>query len=230
MVFIREAFEALHHGQQDVLGDADLELVHHPQPEFGTLVLFDPHAQHQLGTIGHKAERDVDHRVANQPLVADFASDGIKENQQIDPIQWPPLPGRHLIDNGIGDRADQAAEACHAVDLAQMLGDLRVAHALSGDRDNLVIETRKPTLVLGYELWIETAGPVARNFAIDLASARGNRLAPVPAKHLHNSTQMRKNAAIVTIGAGASSTRGYYMAINVCGADPVIPIRRNHKD
>ena len=40
---LRPPLQAIDHSQQDVLDAAVLQLVHHPQPEFGALVLLDPH-------------------------------------------------------------------------------------------------------------------------------------------------------------------------------------------
>jgi hypothetical protein len=40
-------------------------------------------------------------------LVADLDPNGIKENKRIDRIQRTLLPGGDLIEDGIGDRADQ---------------------------------------------------------------------------------------------------------------------------
>jgi hypothetical protein len=36
------ALQPVDHGDQDVLGAAMLQLIHHPQPELGALVLLDP--------------------------------------------------------------------------------------------------------------------------------------------------------------------------------------------
>jgi hypothetical protein len=53
-----------------VLDDAPvLQLVHHPQPEFGALGLLDPDAQNLLGAVRQDAERDIDGLVPDKALV-----------------------------------------------------------------------------------------------------------------------------------------------------------------
>ncbi|EZP68319.1 hypothetical protein BV97_05637 [Novosphingobium resinovorum] len=50
-----KALQAVYDGQHDVLNTAVPQLVHHPQPEFGALVLLDPQAQDDLAAIGTHA-------------------------------------------------------------------------------------------------------------------------------------------------------------------------------
>lgn len=102
-----EPFEPVDHGQQDILNAAVLEFVHHPQPEFGTLVLLDPHAQHHLGAAGNNTECNVNSLVANNAFIADLHANGIKENNRIDWIERTLLPSIDLFENRVGDRADQ---------------------------------------------------------------------------------------------------------------------------
>src|SRR3954469_13811009 len=45
--------------------------------------------------------------VADQSLVADLHPQRVKEDQGIDRLERAGLPGRDLVQNGIGDRADQ---------------------------------------------------------------------------------------------------------------------------
>ena len=46
-------------------------------------------------------------------------------------------------------------------------------------RDNLVVETREPALILGDQLRIEFALTVARHLDLDLAGVGGNRLSAI---------------------------------------------------
>ena len=45
---IWKALKAINHSKQNVFNAAILELVHDIEPEFGTLILLDPHAQNLL--------------------------------------------------------------------------------------------------------------------------------------------------------------------------------------
>src|SRR5438045_8821851 len=55
------------------------------------------------------------------------------------------------------------------VEIAQMANNLTRAHAARVHRDDLVIETRKPALVLGDQLRIEAGLAVAWHLQLDLA-------------------------------------------------------------
>jgi hypothetical protein len=57
-----------------------------------------------------------------------------------------------------------------------MADDLPRAHAAGVHRDDLVVETRKPPLVLGDQLRIKTRLAVAWNLQLDLPSIGDDRL------------------------------------------------------
>src|SRR5206468_11715796 len=114
-----ETFQAVDHGDQQVFDAAVFQLVHDPQPEFGTLVLLQPKPQDFLGAVGAHAERDVDGLVAHQALVADLDPQRVKENQRIDRLQRAGLPGRDLLQHRVSDRADQVGRDVDAIELAQ---------------------------------------------------------------------------------------------------------------
>jgi hypothetical protein len=89
---------------------------------------------------------------ANQAYVADLDPEGVKENQRIDRLQRPGLPGGDLLQHRIRHRADQVRRHVDAIELAQVPDDLARAHAARVHRDDLVIEAGKPPLVFGDEL------------------------------------------------------------------------------
>ena len=82
-------FQAIDDGDQDVLGAAVLDLVHHPQPELGALGLLDPKAQHFLVAGGAHADRQVHGLVLDQPLVADLDPQRIEEHDRVAWLQRP---------------------------------------------------------------------------------------------------------------------------------------------
>ena len=171
-----KALQAVDDGDQHVLDAAVLQLVHDAQPELGALVLLEPQAQDLLGAVGAHAERDVDRLVADQPFVADLDPQGIEENQRVDRFQRARLPGGDLLQHRVGDRADQIGRDLDAVEIAQMADDLAGAHAAGVHRDDLVVEPRKPALVLGDQLRIEAGLAVARHLQLDLAGVGDDRL------------------------------------------------------
>lgn len=51
---------------------AQLQVVHHPQPELGHLGLLDPEARHVTCAVAAHAQRQVDRLVAHHAFVADL--------------------------------------------------------------------------------------------------------------------------------------------------------------
>ena len=125
---------------------------------------------------GADAERDIDRLVADRPLVAHLDPDRIEEDQRIEGFQRPVLPVRHLVQDGVGDGADQVGRDVDPVELTQMPLDLADAHAAGVHRDDLLVEAGKPPLVLGDQLRIEGRQPIPRNLEVDLAGLGQHRL------------------------------------------------------
>jgi hypothetical protein len=113
-----KAFEAVNDGNQDVLDAAIFQLIHDAQPEFGAFVLLEPQAEDFLGAVSTYAEREMHRLVANQPFIADFDPQRVKENQRINRLQRPRLPGRDLLHHGIGNGADQIRRDLDALEIA----------------------------------------------------------------------------------------------------------------
>ena len=176
MIASGKALQAVDDGDQHILDAAVLQLVHHPQPELGALVLLEPQAQDLLGAVGAHPERDMDRLVADQSFVADLDPQGIEEDQGIGRLQRARLPGGDLLQHRVGDRADQIGRDLDAVEIAQMADDLAGAHAAGVHRDDLLVEPWKAALVLGDQLRIETGLAVARNLQLDLPGIGDNRL------------------------------------------------------
>ena len=121
----------------------------------------------------------MDGLVADQALVADLDPQRVEEDQRIDRLQRPGLPGGDLLQHGIRHRADQVGRDLDAVELAQVPDDLAGAHAARVHRHDLVVEAGKAALVLGDQLRIEARLPVARHLQLDLAGVGRHRLAAI---------------------------------------------------
>src|SRR3546814_18110599 len=65
------------------------------------------------------------------------------------------------------------------VQIAQVPADLTRAHAPSVRRHDLIIKPRKTALILGNQLRVEAAMPVAGHVDLELAGVRRHRLAAV---------------------------------------------------
>jgi site-specific DNA recombinase len=176
---LREALQPVDHCQEHVLHAAVAEFVHHPQPELGALVLLEPKSKDFLGAVGANPERDVDRLVADQPLVADFHPQGIEEDQRVDWLKRPSLPGGDLVQHGIGDGADQVRRDLDAVELQQVTGDLAGTHASGVHRHDLLVEAGEAPLVFGDQHWVEAALAVPRHLQPDPASVGDHALAAI---------------------------------------------------
>ena len=158
-----KTLQAIHDGDQNVLGAAGLELVDDAQPEFGALGLFDPDAENLLSAVRQHAERDVDCLVAHKAFVADLDPNGIEEHQRVAQVERPVLPLRNLVQHRVSDRRDQVRRNLDAIEFLEMAADLPNRHPARIHRDDLVVEIRKPALVLGNQLGVEGAGPIPRH-------------------------------------------------------------------
>ncbi|MGY4311252.1 hypothetical protein ACVWW1_000555 [Bradyrhizobium sp. JR3.5] len=102
-----KALEAVDHGNQDVVDATQLELVDDLEPVLGPFGLLDPEPEHILLAVRIELQGHIDGLVLHQALIADFDAQRVKESYRIDRFQRPALPLSHLIEDGIGDPADE---------------------------------------------------------------------------------------------------------------------------
>ena len=111
----------------------------------------------------------MDRLVADHALVADLDPDRVEEDQRVNRIERPLLPGGDFIEHGVRHRADQVGRHVDPVQLVQVPGDLAGAHAARVHRHDLVIEPGEAALVLGDQLRVEARLTVARHVDRQLA-------------------------------------------------------------
>jgi hypothetical protein len=85
---------SIHNREQDVLHPAVPELVHHPEPELGALVLLEPETQDFLAPVGAHAGRDVHSLVTDQAFVADLDPERVEEHQRLGALPQADSSGR----------------------------------------------------------------------------------------------------------------------------------------
>src|SRR3546814_5711269 len=101
--------------------------------------LFEPQAQNLFAAIGADAERDMEGLVADHAFIPDLDPDRVEEDQRINRVKRPLLPGGDLVEDRIGHRADQIGRDVDTVQIAQVPADLTRAHAPSVHRHDLKI-------------------------------------------------------------------------------------------
>jgi hypothetical protein len=140
-----------------------LSSVQHPEPEARPVGLLDPEPEHVLLPIAIDPQREVDGLVPHDPFVADLHPQRVEDHHGVDPIERPLLPRGHLVEHGVGDRADHRRGDLDLVELFQVALDLADAHSPRVEREHIGIELREPAHPLGHELRRERARAVPRN-------------------------------------------------------------------
>ena len=97
--------------------------------------MLDPEAEDLLLTVEPDAQGNIDGLVADHAFVADLDPQGVEENQRIEVLERPVLPFRHLVEDVLGDRADQLGRDVDAVDLVEMAADLPEAASAAAPRE-----------------------------------------------------------------------------------------------
>ena len=173
---VGEALEPVDNGEQEVVDTAVLELVHDPQPELGALGLLDPQAQDVLVPLAIESQGQVDGLVLDHALVADLDPQRVEEDHGISAASSGPiLPFPHLVQDGIGDPADQVGRDVDGIELACSL-DLPHRHAAGIQGDDLVVEAIQAGLTLGHDLRLEAAVAIARHIDLDRSILGQHRL------------------------------------------------------
>lgn len=111
--------------------------------------------------------------VADETLIADLDAQDVKEDQGLDRFKWASLPGGDIIENTVGDSADQIRRDVNA---AQMSDDLPNVHTAGIHGNDLFVETRKAPLIFGNELRIEARLPITGDLQIDAPTVGCDRL------------------------------------------------------
>src|SRR6202034_496572 len=164
-----KALEPVDHRNEDVIDAARLEFVDDFQPEFGAFALFDPQSENVFFAVRIERERDVDRLVLDQALVANLDPQGVKTHHRIDRVERPVLPLPHLVQDRVGDPADEIGRHVGGVKFGQVALDLPHRHAARIEAQYLFVEALEPGLPLGDQLRLETAGAIARHRYLDLA-------------------------------------------------------------
>jgi hypothetical protein len=126
-------------------------------------------AQNFFLAIGIESERDIDRLVLDEALIADLDPQGVQENDRVDGIERPVLPRANLVEDGVGDPADEIGRDVDAIKLGQAALDLAHRQAAGVQAQDLAVEPVEPGLAFGDKLRLEGSRPVARDRYLDLS-------------------------------------------------------------
>ena len=173
---LREALEAVHDRDKDVLNAPVAQIVQHLCPELGTLVGLEPQAQNVARAVRQNRQCDKDSLVRHRAVIADIDPDRVHEHHRIAGLKRAVLPRGDFLHHRLGDRRDQAGGRLEAVDFLDMPLNLTGGHAARIHADDLAVELGKSALILGDQQRVEGAVAVARDVQDDLAGVGRHRL------------------------------------------------------
>src|SRR5262249_27269236 len=104
----------------------------------------------------------------------------LASRERIDWIERAVLPVPNLVEDPVGDPADEGGRNVRSVEFGQVALDLPHRHAAGVEAQNLVVKAVEPCLALGDQLRLEAADPVARDRNRDLAILRQDRFRARP--------------------------------------------------
>ena len=105
--------EAVAAGDEDITNAPVLQFGQYVEPELCPFVLLDPEPQEFLVAAQVNAQGQVDRLVPYAAAITHLDEQGIQEQDRIDRVQRPRLPGQGLVGHGVGDPGDQFGRYGH---------------------------------------------------------------------------------------------------------------------
>src|SRR5579859_4301326 len=171
-----QAAEAVADEDAHVLDATVADLAEHLVPVLGALTTVpDPEPEDLPHPLDGDADDGVDRPVGDL-AVTDLDLDRIDEDHRVDLVEWPALPGDHLLDHPVGDPRDRVPRDLRAVHVGEVSGDLAGRQAFRGQRDHQLIDARQPALALLDDLRLERPLAISGDVDLDLADLGQHRL------------------------------------------------------
>ena len=141
---LRQPLEAVAADDQRVLEAAVSQLGQHRRPLLGALTArrAEPEAEHVAFAVEVDADRDVD-RPVRDLRAADLDHQAVDQQDRVERIERPALPGDHVVDDLVGDLRDRLPRDLGPVDLEQVLLDVAGRQALRVERDHVARRARR---------------------------------------------------------------------------------------
>ena len=166
---VLEPVQAVAAGDQDVADAAVAQVGGHAGPEPGPFPggrgiqrrFGQPDAQHVLFPVGVDAGREVGGLALHDVVVADLDHDRVQEDDGVNRIERPALPGPDLLQHGIGDAGDGLVRELGAIHLLKVMQDVADAHPVRIKADDHVVQAAgNPPGPLGHQPRLEVPRPV----------------------------------------------------------------------
>ena len=152
------------------------QVVEDLHPELRALGLLKPHPEHLALTVHGDRQRQVAGLALHRPAVADLEHERVKEQDRVKVIQRPLLPGLDVLEDRVGDPADQIPSDRHPVELAQVSLDIAGRQAPRIQRQDLLVKPLKAPLALSHQLRLKAPIPIPRRADLDRLMVRQQRL------------------------------------------------------
>ena len=161
---LHHAAQAVGAEQINIQNAPAFEIIQHVQPKFAALMLSDPHAQNVLPTVHSDAQNYIGRLGHITVILLDLVVDGVHEDEGIDGLQGPILPGVDLWHDFFTDLAHQFRRNLHVVQALDLLGNVPLAHAAGVQGQDLVLHALGVPVVFADDLRFVIALPVSGYF------------------------------------------------------------------
>jgi hypothetical protein len=148
----------------------------------GALTVLEPHPEHLTLAVERNRQREVAGFALHRAAVAGLEHECVEEDDRIDVIKRPGLPGPGVVHDRVCHPADQVAPDLDPVDLFQVRLDVAGRQAAAFQGEDLVVEALEPPLPLPHDLRLERPLPIARRLDSHLSVLGDQRLRrrPIP--------------------------------------------------
>ena len=192
-------FEAVDAADQHVADAALAELGQDLQPELRALGLLKPHPEHVTLALDGDAQREIAGAALHAPALANLQHQAVEEDHRIDVLQRPLLPRADVLDDRVGDAADQVVADLDAVELGQVRLDVTNAHPARVHRDDLLVKASEAPLALRHDLRRKAALAIARRLDPNRAMLGRQRLRRRPIPRIAGPTRRRLAVLIAEV-------------------------------
>ena len=167
-------------GDENILHAPVPQAVEYRCPVFGTFVLANPHPQHVFFAVQVDSYGDVYRLFHDLALTADVVMDGVHEHHRINAFQRPLLPFLRCRKYLVRDPAHGAFRRLDAVDVPDVIHDVRGGHPLGVHGDDFLLHILADAgLILFQNHRLKLSFPISRHLDKRVTKTGPQRFAAV---------------------------------------------------